>query len=125
MGFSCRRDRQSSVKGETSAISAQKYPRTGPASHPKSSMAKRKKLATYMDSPTATSMPRLPAQRSAGFWLTGVELSTDWELDALMLFLECDSQLIELFLVDAGRRIRHQVLRGGGLREGDNFADGF
>src|SRR6267378_4127528 len=38
-------------------------------------------------------------------------------------FLDRDPELIKLFFVDAGRRIRHQVLRGGGLCEGDDFAD--
>src|SRR5258708_36951353 len=38
-------------------------------------------------------------------------------------FLDRDPELIELFFVDAGRRVRHQVLSGGGLGESDDFAN--
>src|SRR5260370_15346254 len=46
-------------------------------------------------------------------------------LTPLSLLLDRDPQLIELFFVDAGRRIGHQILGGGGLSEGDDLADGF
>src|SRR6266446_1573682 len=72
IGFSCRRDRPSSLKGESSASSAQAYPLTGPDSRSKSPTAKRKKLATYMDSPAATNMPWLLADRRRAFHGLGI-----------------------------------------------------
>src|SRR5690348_10249079 len=35
------------------------------------------------------------------------------------------AKLVELCDVDFARRVGHQILGGGGFREGDDFADGF
>jgi len=88
-------------------------------------MAKRKKLATYMDSPMATRMARLVAQGSARSWATGVVLSTAREFDALTLLLDGDAELIELVFIDFRRRLCHEIDGGGGFREGDYLAQGF
>src|SRR6266704_5103813 len=42
-----------------------------------------------------------------------------------LLFLNSNPQLVELISVHGRRRIGHQILSGGGFREGDDFADGF
>src|SRR5712692_599776 len=39
--------------------------------------------------------------------------------------LQGDSQLVQLFRIDRRRRLRHQVLRPRGLREGDHVAQRF
>src|SRR5437879_6500744 len=46
-------------------------------------------------------------------------------LGGFLPFLNSDSELVELILVDGRWRLRHQILGGGGFREGDDFADGF
>src|SRR6202007_3291749 len=42
-----------------------------------------------------------------------------------LLFLDGDSELVELIFVHGRWRLRHQILRGGGFGESDDFADGF
>src|SRR5262249_29722013 len=44
---------------------------------------------------------------------------------AICFRLEGDGELIQLLLVDVGRRFRHQVLGGGGLSEGNHFTNRF
>src|SRR5437667_235240 len=46
-------------------------------------------------------------------------------LGGFLPFLNSDSELVELILVDGRWRLRHQILGGGGFREGDDFANGF
>jgi len=125
MGFSCRRDRQSSVKGETSAISAQKYPRTD--LQPSEILDGQKKtLGHHMDSPR---QPACQRRRSSGvlpFRLTGVRLSTDWEWTRPLFPEERDAPIDGAVLCTTRATvIRPQVCAGGGLGEGDDLADGF
>src|SRR5712692_699930 len=42
-----------------------------------------------------------------------------------LLFLNSDSELVELILVHRRRRLGHEVLRGSRFREGNDFADRF